>query len=104
MLDIKNGNHLWQNAVEKEITALLHHNCFQFMAHRYKPSPDYQYAPLNLVFEAKPDLTRYDCLVIMGNVVDPVVLQHGRLSSKGYLSACYPSLHIGMVSMKCAGI
>ena len=71
MLDIKNGNTLWQDAVEKEIAALIHHKCFDFKEPGYKPTSDYQYAPLNLVFEVKPDLTRKARLVIMGNVVDP---------------------------------
>ena len=41
------------------------------MKPNYKPTDDYQYAPLNLIFEVKPDLTRKARLVIMGNVVDP---------------------------------
>ena len=41
------------------------------MEPEYKPPSDYQHAPLNLVFEVKPDLTYKTHLVIMGNVVDP---------------------------------
>ena len=53
------------------MAALIHHNCFQFMAPNFKPTEEYQYAPLNLFFEVKADLTRKARLVIMGNVVDP---------------------------------
>ena len=41
------------------------------MEPNYKSTTDYQYAPLNLVFEVKPDLTQKARLVIMGSVVYP---------------------------------
>ena len=40
MLDIKNGNTLCQDAVEKEIAALIHHECFDFKEPDYKPTSD----------------------------------------------------------------
>ena len=52
--------------VENKITATLHHECFWLMASGFKPT-----APINLVFEIKPDLKYNAYLVIMGNVVDP---------------------------------
>ena len=36
-----------------------------------KPTEEYQYAPLNLIFEVKADFTRKERLVIMDNVVHP---------------------------------
>lgn len=69
--DEENGNRKWQDAVEKEIAALIFHKCFDFKSPNYKPSSDYQYARLNLVFEVKQDLRQKMRLVIMGNLVDP---------------------------------
>ncbi len=70
-LDRQNGNRLWQDAVEKEVAALIFHKCFEFKDPTYKPSSEYQFARLNLVFEVKQDLRRKMRLVIMGNLVDP---------------------------------
>jgi len=44
--DMKNTK--WQDAVQKEAAALLLHQCFDFGSSDFKPSSDYQYAPLNL--------------------------------------------------------
>jgi hypothetical protein len=69
-IDTANNNRLWQDAVEKEVAALIFHKCFEFKSPDFKPSSDYQYAPLSLVFEVKQDLRRKMRLVIMGNKVD----------------------------------
>ena len=69
-LDRDNNNRLWQDAVEKEISALIHHGCFRFEKPGYKLPDEYQYAPLHLVFEVKQDLRRKMRLVILGNKVD----------------------------------
>lgn len=69
--DEENGNRNWQDAVQKEIAALIFHKCFEFKSPTFKPSADYQYARLNLVFEVKQDLRQKMRLVIMGNLVDP---------------------------------
>lgn len=70
-LDEKNGNTNWQDTVKKEIAALIFHKCFEFKSPTFKPSADYQFARLNLVFEVKQDLRQKMRLVIMGNLVDP---------------------------------
>ena len=82
-LDISNGNTFWQDAVEKEMADLIHHNCFKFMASNFKPTEEYQYALLNLIFEVKDYLTRKARLVIMGNVVDPRGLSTRATAVKG---------------------
>lgn len=70
-LDKAENNTLWQDAVKKEIAALIFHKCFEFKAPDYKPPADYQYAPLQIIFEVKNDLRRKMRLVILGNKVDP---------------------------------
>ena len=70
-MDKVNGNRLWQAAVEKEMGALIMHNCFDFKPPTFKPGSDYQYAPLNMIFEVKNDLRRKARLVVLGYKVDP---------------------------------
>jgi hypothetical protein len=70
-LDVSNGNTLWQTAVQIELAALIDHGCFEFKSKDYKPSSEYQFAPLRLVFELKQDLRRKARLVIQGFKVDP---------------------------------
>ena len=38
------GNTRWQDAVEKEVAALIMHKCFDFKTPDYKPPTDYQFA------------------------------------------------------------
>ena len=52
------------------MAALIHHKCFNFKEPGYKPTMNYEYALLNLIFEVKPYLTRKVRLVIMRNVAD----------------------------------
>ena len=68
-LDKIHSKTLWQNAVEKEMADLIHHEWF--IKPNDKPTDGYKYAPLNLIFQVKPDLARKARLVIMGNIVDP---------------------------------
>ena len=70
-LDKHAGDTKWQDAVVKEVASLLHHQCFDFKSPDFKPSGDYQYAPLNLVYDVKPDLRYKARLVINGMHVDP---------------------------------
>ncbi len=62
---------MWQDAVKKEISALIYHQCFEFKNPGYKPSRDYQYAPMRLVYDVKPDGRCKARLVISGDTVDP---------------------------------
>ena len=70
-LDKAAGDSKWQDAIAKEVASLLHHQCFDFKSPDFKPSSDYQYAPLNLVYDVKPDLRYKARLVINGMHVDP---------------------------------
>ena len=70
-LDKANGNRLWQDAVEKEMAALIHHKCFEFKPPNHKLPADYQFAPLKMIYEVKNDLRRKARLVIQGHRVDP---------------------------------
>ena len=70
-IDEHNGNRRWQDAVEKEVGALLQLGCFEFMAPDYKPPSDYQYCRLHFVYEIKHDLRCKARLVVDGSRVDP---------------------------------
>ena len=55
------------------------------MEPNYKPTYNYQYALLNLIFEVKPYFTHKARLVITGNVVDPRGLATCAMVVKGVL-------------------
>ena len=57
--------------MSKEIAALIHHKCFDFKSPGFKPSKEYQYVRLYLVYDIKPDLTTNSRLVCDGSEVDP---------------------------------
>ena len=69
--DKENNNRYWQDAVMKEMSALIHHKCFEFKSAHYKPSSDFQYAPLCMIYKVKHDLWRKARFVIQGHRVDP---------------------------------
>ena len=79
------GNKAWQEAVQKEIAALVHHKCFEFKSARFKLSADYQYAPLHLVYDIKSDLHYKAHLVVQGHCVDPKDLSARATVVKGIL-------------------
>lgn len=70
-LDVAQEKTYWQTAVRDELAALIHHKCFSFKPGNYKPSKDFQHAPLVVIFELKQDLRRKAHLVIQGCRVDP---------------------------------
>jgi hypothetical protein len=70
-LDAENGNTFWADAIRKEIDSLLALDCFQFHAPDYKPSADYQWTKLTMIFEVKQDGRRKGRLVAGGHLVDP---------------------------------
>ena len=70
-LDAANGNRKWQDAVMKEVAALLFHKCFDFKSPDYKPSSEYQFCRLHFVYDVKPDLRFKARLVCDGSRVDP---------------------------------
>ena len=69
--DDENGNHLWQEAAEKEIATLLSLGCFEFYEPHYKPPEEYQYVKLKMIYEVKNDGRRKGRLVAEGQHVDP---------------------------------
>jgi hypothetical protein len=71
-LDKQNGNTLWQDAIKKEIGALLDYEVFQFMDTNYKVPSDYQYIPLLMKFDIKMDLRRKARLVAGGHVTKDI--------------------------------
>ena len=63
--------------MEKEIGALLDKGTFDFKALTYKPGPEYQKAPLIMVFTVKPDLTRRQDLSPVATESIQEAFQHG---------------------------
>ena len=50
---------------------MIFHQCFDFKSPNFKPSSDYQFCRLHLVYDIKPDLTYKARLVCDGSRVDP---------------------------------
>lgn len=69
-LDKLNGDTAWMDAINKEIGTLLELECFIFHSPDYKPGPEYQFAPLRMIFEVKQDGRKKARLTIGGHVVD----------------------------------
>ena len=57
--------------MSKEIAAISHHKYFDFKSPDFKPSWEYQYVRLHLVYDIKPDLTTKARLVCDGSQVEP---------------------------------
>ncbi|GFH50652.1 gag-pol polyprotein [Chaetoceros tenuissimus] len=70
-LQDKNNNRDWQEAVQKEIGALLNFHCFDIKPKGYKPPKEYQYICMHLVYYAKVDLRKKARLLCDGSCVDP---------------------------------
>ena len=70
-LDTLNGNRKWNDAVAKEVSALLELGCFDVKSPNYKPPNDYQYVRMHWVYAVKVDLTYKARLVCDGSRVDP---------------------------------
>ena len=71
-LDGKNGNTYWQDAMKKEVDALVQLDCFRFEKSGYKPGKEYQSTILFMVFDVKQDLRRKARLVAGGHLIDPL--------------------------------
>ena len=74
----------------KDVAASMHRECFDFKIPDYKPSSEFQYCRLNLVYDIKPDL-RY---------IDRLVCDSSRVDSKGLSTRAFvvKGLH---VRLKC---
>jgi len=69
-LDKENGDTLWQDSIIKEIASLDELGCFSYRSPKSGKPEGYQYAPLHIVFDVKPDLRRKSRLVANGAVID----------------------------------
>jgi hypothetical protein len=77
--DKENGNTLWYDAMEKEMSSLARLECFEFKPEDHQPSNAYQKTTLKVIFEVKQDLRRKARLVAGGHLID--VLNHDVYSS-----------------------
>ena len=66
-----NKNSQWQDAVAKEVAALLDMGCFDVHSPDYKAPDEYQYVHMHWVYCVKPNLTYKARLVCDGSRVDP---------------------------------
>ena len=78
-LDEKNEDTYWQDAMKKEVDALVELDCFSFKEKGFNPGEEYQPTILFMVFDVKQDLRRKARLVAGGHLVDP--LEHEVYSS-----------------------
>jgi hypothetical protein len=69
-LDKKNGDNKWAEAIQKEMQGLYDHETFKFLEPNVSAPKGYQYAPLRMIFDVKPDGRCKARLVIGGHVVD----------------------------------
>ena len=76
ILDKENGNNLWAEAIQKEMTALNKASVFIHYPPNHKIDPQYQYAPLRIIFDVKQeDLRRKARMVAGGHVVNSTMHQ-----------------------------
>ncbi len=68
--DEENCNQAWRKAIRKELQALIDKGCFEIRPAGSHPGKDFQFIPLHLVFDVKPDGTEKARLVAGGNRVD----------------------------------
>ena len=69
--DVINKNTLWSDAIKKEMLALENAGVWQFHPPHFKPSKEYQFAPLQMIFDVKQEDLRHKArLVAGGHVVE----------------------------------
>ena len=68
-IDEECNNHLWRDAIEKEMKNVK--VAFEIMEENSRPPPGYKQIPLRLIFDVKMDLTRKAQLVAGGHKTDP---------------------------------
>ncbi len=82
-LDREAGNAFWADAIRKEVASLLALDCFEFHAPDHKPSSEYQWTKLSMIFEVKQDGRRKARLVAGGHMVDPMGINSRSTVVKG---------------------
>ena len=83
-MDKKNGNTFWQDAIDKDIKALLEMDCFEFHTDGYHTTlgEGWQRTTLYMVFDVKQSLQRKCCLVARVHLVDMLSIQVYSLTVK----------------------
>ena len=69
LLDEKNGNTYWRDAMQLEIDSLVEMHCFTFKDRNFVPRGVYQKTTLHMVFDVKQDLRRKARLVAGGHLL-----------------------------------
>ena len=82
-LDREARNTFWADAIRKEVASLLALDCFEFHAPDHKPSSEYQWTKLSMIFEVKQDGRRKARLVAGGHMVDPMGISSRSTVVKG---------------------
>jgi hypothetical protein len=82
-LDTEKSNTLWADAIKKEIDFLLRLGCFDFRAPDFKPSLEYQFVMLTIIFEVKQDGRCKARLVAGGHMVEPRGISSRSMVVKG---------------------
>ena len=76
LLDRRNGNSAWGEAIMKEMSALTKAGVWEFKPPNFRLDKSYQFAPLTLIFDVKQeDLRRKARLVAGGHVVDSTMYE-----------------------------
>ena len=71
LLDLQNGNTLWQEAIFKEVNQLNHFKTFIILDVDQDPPKGYSRIPYHIIYGVKWDGRRKARLVANGNMVDP---------------------------------
>ena len=74
--DREAGNTLWTDAIKKEMTALDEARVFEYHSPHFEVRKDYQYCPLQIIFDVKQeDLRRKARLVAGGHIIDSTMYE-----------------------------
>ena len=82
-LDDDEGGSSWADAIKTEVDSLLRLECFEFFEPDYKPSSEYQFTKLTMIFEVKQDGRRKARLVAGGHLLDPRGISSRSTAVKG---------------------
>lgn len=93
-LDLENGNHLWEEALKKEMTGMA--VAFKLIPEGELPAEDHKYVGYHLVWDVKMDFTRKARLVAEGHKTpDPAVSTFAGVVSRESvrIALTYAALH-----------
>ena len=69
LFDTENGNHLWRNAIDKEMSNVK--VAFKILDEGAPPPPGYKAIKCFIIFDVKMNLTRKPRFVAGGHLIDP---------------------------------